>query len=40
MYNVSVRNVTTSGFTALYSDTVLETGVVLNVWASKLYGSI
>lgn len=40
MYNVAIRNVTTSGFTALYSDVVLETGVVLNVWASKLYGSI
>lgn len=40
MYNVAVRGVTTSGFTALYSDVVLETGVVLNVWASKLYGSI
>lgn len=40
MYNVAVRNITTSGFTALYSDTVLENNVVLNVWASKLYGSI
>lgn len=40
MYNVAVRNITTSGFTALYSDTVLESNVVLNVWASKLYGSI
>lgn len=40
MYNVAVRNVTTGGFTALYSDIVLETGIVLNVWTSKLYGSI
>lgn len=34
MYYVAIRNRTTSGYTALFSDTVLESGVYVNTFAS------